>query len=80
MAEPLPICYLNGSLLPLREARISPLDRSFLFGDGVYEVIAGVAASRAAWPRIWRASARSLANCASAIRTARRSGARWSRH
>jgi len=25
--------------MPLREARISPLDRSFLFGDGVYEVI-----------------------------------------
>lgn len=39
MAEPLPICYLNGALLPLAEARISPLDRSFLFGDGVYEVI-----------------------------------------
>ncbi|HEY5020646.1 MAG TPA: aminotransferase class IV [Steroidobacteraceae bacterium] len=39
MAEPLSICHLNGSLLPLREARISPLDRSFLFGDGVYEVI-----------------------------------------
>lgn len=40
MAEPLPMCYLNGAVLPLREARISPLDRSFLFGDGVYEVIA----------------------------------------
>jgi D-alanine transaminase len=39
MAEPLPLCHLNGTLLPLREARISPLDRSFLFGDGVYEVI-----------------------------------------
>jgi D-alanine transaminase len=39
MAEPLAICHLNGLLLPLREARISPLDRSFLFGDGVYEVI-----------------------------------------
>ena len=39
MAEPLPLCHLNGVLLPLREARISPLDRSFLFGDGVYEVI-----------------------------------------
>src|SRR5262245_26484980 len=39
MAEPLPVCHLNGTLLPLREARISPLDRSFLFGDGVYEVI-----------------------------------------
>src|SRR3954471_15306475 len=40
MADPLPVCYLNGELMPLREARISPLDRSFLFGDGVYEVIA----------------------------------------
>ena len=40
MADPLPVCHLNGALLPLREARISPLDRSFLFGDGVYEVVA----------------------------------------
>jgi len=40
MAEPLPICYLNGQLLGIQEARVSPLDRSFLFGDGVYEVIA----------------------------------------
>jgi D-alanine transaminase len=40
VADPLPICHLNGRLLPLLEARISPLDRGFLFGDGVYEVIA----------------------------------------
>ena len=40
MAEPFPTCHLNGVLLPLREARVSPLDRSFLFGDGAYEVIA----------------------------------------
>ena len=33
------IAYLNGSYLPLEEARISPLDRGFLFGDGIYEVI-----------------------------------------
>ena len=39
MAEPLPWCHLNGERLRLSEARISPLDRSFLFGDGVYEVI-----------------------------------------
>jgi D-alanine transaminase len=38
MGEPLPICYLNGELLPLREARISPLDRGFLYADGCYEV------------------------------------------
>ena len=39
MAKPLPSAYLNGVLLPLSEVRISPLDRGFLFGDGVYEVI-----------------------------------------
>lgn len=31
--------YLNGQFLPLAEARISPLDRGFLYSDGVYEVI-----------------------------------------
>lgn len=39
VAEPLPICYLNGAQLPLEEARISPLDRGFLYADGVYEVM-----------------------------------------
>ena len=33
------IVYLNGEFLPLEQARVSPLDRGFLFGDGVYEVI-----------------------------------------
>lgn len=31
--------YLNGQFLPLSEARISPLDRGFLYADGIYEVI-----------------------------------------
>ena len=31
--------YLNGQYMPLDEARVSPLDRGFLFGDGAYEVI-----------------------------------------
>jgi D-alanine transaminase len=39
MAEPLPICYLNGEFQKLRDARVSPLDRAFLFGDSVYEVL-----------------------------------------
>jgi D-alanine transaminase len=39
MAEPLPVAYLNGEFLPLKEARVSPLDRAFLYGDGVYEVM-----------------------------------------
>lgn len=30
--------YLNGDLLPSDEARISPEDRGFLFGDAIYEV------------------------------------------
>jgi D-alanine transaminase len=33
------IAYLNGEFLPLDQARVSPLDRGFIFGDGVYEVI-----------------------------------------
>nr|WP_269144323.1 D-amino acid aminotransferase [Methylicorpusculum oleiharenae] len=31
--------YLNGEYLPLNEAKVSVLDRGFLFGDGIYEVI-----------------------------------------
>lgn len=31
--------YLDGRYLPLSEACVSPLDRGFLFGDAVYEVI-----------------------------------------
>lgn len=31
--------YLNGQYLPLAAAGVSPLDRGFLYGDGVYEVI-----------------------------------------
>ena len=32
-------CYLNGEWMPLAEARIPVLDRGFIFGDGVYEVV-----------------------------------------
>lgn len=32
-------CYLNGTFMPRSEARVSPMDRGFLFGDGVYELI-----------------------------------------
>jgi D-alanine transaminase len=39
MGELLPLCYLNGEYLPLAEARVSPFDRAFLFGDAVYEVV-----------------------------------------
>ncbi len=39
MASPLPTVFLNGKYLPLADAHISPLDRGFLFGDAVYEVV-----------------------------------------
>ena len=34
------IAYLNGQFLPIEDARISVLDRGFLFADGIYEVTA----------------------------------------
>ncbi len=34
-----PLVWLNGQTMPLGEARVSGLDRGFLFGDGVYEVV-----------------------------------------
>jgi len=34
-----PVAYLNGSFLPLSEARVPALDRGYLFADGVYEVL-----------------------------------------
>ena len=38
-ALPETLCYLNGEYLRLCDARVSVLDRGFLFGDGVYEVL-----------------------------------------
>jgi D-alanine transaminase len=39
MAAPLPTAWFNGNFMPLADVRISPLDRAFLYGDAVYEVI-----------------------------------------
>jgi D-alanine transaminase len=36
--------FLNGEFMPMSEAKISPMDRGFLFGDGIYEVIPSYAA------------------------------------
>ena len=33
------LCHLNGEVLPLSQARVSVLDRGFIFGDGIYEVV-----------------------------------------
>ena len=32
------LCYLNGEYLPLSQAKVSVLDRGFIFGDGIYDV------------------------------------------
>ena len=32
-------CYLNGEFTPLKDAKISVMDRGFIFGDGIYEVV-----------------------------------------
>jgi D-alanine transaminase len=34
-----PFVYLNGTMTPLSEAKVPVLDRGFIFGDGIYEVI-----------------------------------------
>jgi D-alanine transaminase len=41
MSHSLPstLCYLNGAFSPLNEAKVSVLDRGFIFGDGIYEVV-----------------------------------------
>lgn len=36
------ICFLNNKFIDIQEAKISPLDRGFLFGDAIYEVIIAV--------------------------------------
>ena len=41
MSEPIPAlpCWLNGEMSNVLEAKVSVLDRGFIFGDGVYEVV-----------------------------------------
>src|SRR6187402_3434720 len=38
-ALPLLPCFLNGEFTTLRDAKVSVMDRGFIFGDGVYEVV-----------------------------------------
>ena len=33
------LVYLNGEMLPISQAKVSVLDRGFIFGDGIYEVV-----------------------------------------
>jgi D-alanine transaminase len=61
MAAPFPICYLNGEFMPLNEARISPLDRGFLFADSAYEVLPAFAGRLFRFQEHFDRLARSLA-------------------
>jgi D-alanine transaminase len=33
------LCFLNGEYLPVSQAKVSVLDRGFIFGDGIYDVV-----------------------------------------
>jgi branched-chain amino acid aminotransferase len=46
-----PVTFVNGEFLPEEEARISPLDRGFLYGDGVFETIRVRNGRRFLWER-----------------------------
>jgi D-alanine transaminase len=37
--NPTDLCFLNGDYLPIAEARVPVLDRGFIFGDGIYDVV-----------------------------------------
>jgi D-alanine transaminase len=52
--------YLNGHYIAARDASISPLDRGFLFGDGIYEVVRAVNGKLVEAGRHWARLDRSL--------------------
>lgn len=53
--------YLNGRFLPIEEASVPVLDRGFIFGDGVYEVVPVYQRRPFRWPHHLARLARSLA-------------------
>lgn len=53
------LCNLDGAILPEAEARVPVLDRSFLFGDSVYEVVRTIDGVPFAWAEHWRRLERS---------------------
>ncbi len=63
MTTPLPdtLCYLNGDYTPLQDAKISVMDRGFIFGDGVYEVVPAYAGQLFRFPQHMARLDRSLA-------------------
>jgi len=67
--------YLNGEFMPIDQARIPVLDRGFIFGDGVYEVIPVYSRRPSAWPSISRGSTQACRRCVSTIPIPRPAGA-----
>lgn len=53
--------FLNGEFLPLEQARVPVLDRGFIFGDGIYEVVPVYAGRAFRWPQHLARLKRSLA-------------------
>lgn len=53
--------YLNGEFVPLEQARVPVLDRGFIFGDGVYEVVPAYGGRPFRWPQHHARLVRSLA-------------------
>lgn len=53
--------YLNGEYLPLEQARVPVLDRGFIFGDGIYEVVPAYNGRLFRWPHHLARLERSLA-------------------
>ncbi len=53
--------HLNGEFVPLEEARVPVLDRGFIFGDGIYEVVPAYGRRPFRWPQHLARLKRSLA-------------------
>jgi D-alanine transaminase len=53
--------YLNGQFMPLSEAKVPVLDRGFIFGDGIYEVVPAYDGVPFRWPQHLARLKRSLA-------------------
>ena len=56
-----PVCFLNGEILPLSQARIPVLDRGFIFGDGIYDVAPVYGRRLFRFDEHWERLSRSLA-------------------
>lgn len=55
------IVFLNGDFVPLSQAKVPVLDRGFIFGDGIYEVVPAYAGRLFRWPEHLARLKRSLA-------------------